>query len=74
MTPTKTNNNWFTHTSDKPYDRHQYKLHTKNNQSMLFDDYEQLRLTWFQTQQTHMLSHVEVLDIKQKKNSEKGFM
>jgi len=41
---------------------------------MLFDDYEQLRLTWFQTQQTYMLSHVEVLDIKQKKNSEKGFM
>ena len=74
MTPTKTNNNWFTHTSDKPYDRHHYKLHTKNNKSILFDNYEQLGSVWSQAQQTHMLSHVEVLDIKQKKNHKKGFM
>ena len=43
MTPTKnTNNDWFTCTSDKPYDRHYY---TVNNQR--FDDYEVLRAYWF---------------------------
>ena len=50
MTPTKTNTNWFTHTSDKPYDRHHYKLHTKNNKSILFDNYEQLGSVWSQAQ------------------------
>ena len=44
MTPTKnTNNDWFTCTSDKPYDRHYYTL---NNQR--FDDYEVLRAYWMQ--------------------------
>ena len=42
MTPT-TNTNWFTCTSDKPYDRHYYTVNNKR-----FDDYEQLRSYWMQ--------------------------
>ena len=34
MTPT-TNSEWFTQTSDKPYDRHYYTINNKR-----FDDYE----------------------------------
>ena len=73
MTPTK-ESNWFTHTSDKPYDRHTYNLCTKNNKSLVFDDYEQLRAAWFQTCHLGQLSHVEILDAQPVRTSDsKGF-
>ena len=53
MTPTTTNNNWFTHTSDKPYDRHYYTINNKR-----FDDYEHLRAYWFNTPITNQVVHV----------------
>ena len=39
---------WFAQTSDEPYDRHQYELQF-NGQSIIFDDYEQMRAYWFQS-------------------------
>ena len=61
MTPTlKT----FTQTSSKPYDRHTYKLHLSDGRTTTFQDYEQLRAYWMQTNQIYGLSHVEVLDTK----------
>jgi hypothetical protein len=59
----------FKQTCDKPYNRHKYKLIFTNEREVLFDDYEDVQLTWFQTP-NQFLSHVEVLDKKQKK---KGF-
>ena len=34
---------YFHQTSDKPYDRHHYKLQFSNGRSVVFEDYEQLR-------------------------------
>ena len=59
MTPT-TDSTWFTHTSDKLYDRHYYTINKKR-----FDDYEQLRAYWWQ--QTITNQTVIVHDYKKKK-------
>ncbi|AOO15542.1 hypothetical protein RW270310_057 [Cyanophage S-RIM12] len=59
MTPT-TDSNWFTHTSDKLYDRHYYTINKKR-----FDDYDQLRQYWWQ--QTITNQTVIVHDYKKKK-------
>tara|TARA_R110002020_G_scaffold388585_1_gene599285 strand:+ start:303 stop:533 length:231 start_codon:yes stop_codon:yes gene_type:complete len=59
---------WFERTSDLPYDRHKYKVHTKTGRTHIFDDYEQVRAIWFQSKQ--LLSHIEVLD---KETKQKGF-
>lgn len=72
MTPTK-KSNWFTQTSDGLYDRHHYELHIKGQQkTVVFEDYEQMRLTWFQTNHLGRLSHVNVID--KPKSKSKGFM
>lgn len=59
----------FTQTSDKSYDRHDYRLVLTDGREIVFGNYEDVQLTWFQTA-SHFLSHVEVLDKKQKS---KGF-
>jgi len=59
MTPT-TDSNWFTHTSDKLYDRHYYTINKQR-----FDDYDQLRQYWWQ--QTITNQTVIVHDYKKKK-------
>jgi ABC-type transporter lipoprotein component MlaA len=59
---------WFERTSDLPYDRQRYKVHTKTGKTHIFDDYEQVRAIWFQSKQ--LLSHIEVLD---KETKQKGF-
>lgn len=59
----------FKQTCDKPYDRHDYKLILSDGKELLFDNYEDVQVTWFQTAQ-QFLSHVEVLD---KKLQSKGF-
>jgi len=61
MTPTIKS---FTCTSTKPYDRHTYKLYLTDGRYKHFQDYEQLRAYWMQTNQIYGLSHVEVLDTK----------
>ena len=61
---------WFAQTSDKPYDRHQYELQF-NGQSIIFDDYDQLRAYWFQSAHNWEGCKVNVLDHeknKQQKN------
>ena len=69
MTPTTTNTEWFTSTSDKPYDRHYYTINNKR-----FDDYEHLRTYWWHKGITKGLT-VNVMDYKKSKhaNSAKGF-
>ena len=54
---------------EKPYLRHHYKLVFEDGKEVIFDNYEDVQVTWFQTA-PQFLSHVEVLD---KKTKSKGF-
>jgi hypothetical protein len=54
---------------EKPYDRHDYKVVYEDGKEVIFDNYEDVQLTWFQ-RGGNFLSHIEVLD-KQKQT--KGF-
>jgi hypothetical protein len=63
----------FKQTSDDPYDRHDYKLVFSDCKTLVFDNYEDLQLVWFQSP-WQFLSHVEVLDKKKKKTKSKGFL
>jgi len=56
----------FKQTSDEPYDRHDYKLITDNGGELIFNNYEDVQLYWFQ-HGGNFLSHIEVLDKKQSK-------
>ena len=38
----------FTMTSDKPYDRHTYKIVLKNGKSVTVEDYDMMRHMWNQ--------------------------
>jgi hypothetical protein len=63
----------FKQTSDKPYLRHDYKVHYTNRKPVIFDNYEDAQLTWVQTPK-QFLSYIEVLDHKEpKKPKVKGF-
>jgi hypothetical protein len=59
----------FKQTCDKPYLRHHYKLVYDSGKEVIFDNYEDAQVTWFQ-HSGNFLSHIEVLDIKKKS---KGF-
>ena len=65
---------WFAQSSDEPYDRHHYRFVYSNKTSVIFESYEQARQEWFNTP-TMFKSHIEVLDIKNKKqkNLKGGF-
>ncbi len=56
----------FKQTSDEPYDRHNYKLVTDNGGELVFDNYEDVQVYWFQ-HGGNFLSHIEVLDKKKSK-------
>lgn len=56
----------FKQTCDKPYTRHHYKLVFDDGREAVFDNYDDVQVTWFQ-REGKFLSHVEVLDIKEKK-------
>ena len=56
----------FKQTSDQLYDRHDYKLIYEDGNQVVFDNYEDVQIFWFQ-RGGNFLSHVEVLDKKQKK-------
>jgi hypothetical protein len=58
----------FKQTSDEPYIRHDYKLIFEDGKQVVFDNYEDVQLTWFQ-RGGNFLSHVEVLD----KIQQRGF-
>ena len=59
----------FKQTSNEPYLRHDYKLIFENGREVIFDNYEDVQVTWFQNG-GNFLSHIEVLDRKQEA---KGF-
>ena len=56
----------FKQTSDEPYIRHHYKLVYSNGQTVVFDNYTDVQVAWFQTP-LEFVSHIEVLDVKEKK-------
>jgi hypothetical protein len=60
----------FSQTCNKPYNKHHYKLVDIDGNEVTFDNYEDVQLTWWNTP-SGFLSHIEVLDIPQKKS--KGF-
>ena len=39
---------YFTQTSDEPYDRHIYELVLPSGKTLVFQDYEHLRSIWFE--------------------------
>jgi hypothetical protein len=60
----------FTLSCPLPYDRHHYKLVYLNGKQVVFDNYEDIKETWWNTESS-LLSHVEVLDLPTK--PKKGF-
>lgn len=62
----------FKQTCDKPYDRHDYKVIDIHGQELIFDNYEDVQLTWWNS--STFLSHVEVLDKQKVKTKTKGFV
>ena len=65
---------WFERTSDEPYDRHHYRFHFTNGESIIFKSYQEVQSKWFQTPALFK-SHIEVLDISDNKTkkSKGGF-
>lgn len=63
---------WFAQTSDKPYDRHQYKIEFDDGRSIIMDSYEELRNVWFEYVRTRKGAKVSVIDKKTQKEV-KGF-
>ena len=71
MTPTIKQSDWFTNTSDEPYDRHFYIANYPDDRTYAFEDYEHLRAHWFQQADTHNAT-VTVMDMQQH-SATKGF-
>jgi hypothetical protein len=59
----------FQQTSDEPYLRHDYKVVFEDGKTVVFDNYEDAQLLWW-NRSGNFLSHIEVLDRKQEA---KGF-
>ena len=59
---------YFTETSDGIYDRHHYRIVNSDGQSVVVDNWEEVRSIWWNNK---FLSHVDVLDIRKKAG--KGF-
>ena len=55
---------YFTHTSDELYDRHHYRVVSKTGKHVDVKSYDEAKEIWWN--QKHILSHIEVLDIKKK--------
>ena len=61
---------YFTLSSDEPYDRHHYKVTSKSGDIITVDNWEDLRTIWWNKKA--FLSHVEVID-KPKAKQSRGF-
>ena len=59
----------FTHTSDRPYKRHRYKVVTKEGKQVITDSWEKAQEMWWNTPK-QFLSHIEILDNEEES---KGF-
>lgn len=49
------------------YDRHEYVLHFKDGRKLVFEDYEYMRSFWMAHASQKVFSHVEVIDMENKK-------
>ena len=58
---------YFTQTSDAPYDRHHYRIHYHGGETKVVESWEEVQEIWWNTI-SQFISHVEVLDIPNKKN------
>jgi hypothetical protein len=56
----------FKQTSNKSYDRHDYKVVYNDGTYQVFDNYEDVQLLWW-NRSGNFLSHIEVLDKKKSK-------
>lgn len=62
----------FTCTSDAPYDRHTYEITLKNDTKVIFDNWEDTQVYWWQhCQIPDFLDLINVID--KKKSKSKGF-
>ena len=52
----------FKQTSDKPYDRHEYKVHFTDGKQVHFKEWALAQHYWFQWYQSGLLDAIEVLD------------
>jgi hypothetical protein len=57
----KKDSRYFTETSKDPYIRHRYKLVDAHGDFVIFDNWEETQMMWWNTP-PHFLSHIEVLD------------
>tara|TARA_B100000927_G_C16333018_1_gene416101 strand:- start:565 stop:795 length:231 start_codon:yes stop_codon:yes gene_type:complete len=69
----KTDPRYFSQTSNKMYDRHHYKVVSKNGDEKVVNSWEDVSCIWWNKK--NILSHVEVLDIStvDKKRQQIGF-
>ena len=63
---------FFEQTSDKPYDRHTYRIELGDGRSVDIDDYIHLRAVWFESVRNYTGCTVTVLDTKQKRKKSNG--
>ena len=62
----------FSCTSDAPYDRHTYEIILKNDTKVIFDNWEDAQVYWWQhCQIPDFLDLINVID--KKKSKSKGF-
>ena len=59
---TKDDPRYFTCTSLEPYDRHQYKIISKDGKELVVDNYMNAQLVWFQSDCGRFLDRIEVID------------
>jgi hypothetical protein len=57
----KNDSRYFAQTSDGPYMRHRYKLVDVHGDFVIFDNWEDTQMMWWNTP-SQFLSHIEVLD------------
>ena len=71
----KSDPQYFEQSSYEPYDRHQYRLDFQEGKSIIFDDYEQMRVFWFEQVRNWHNCTVTILDKNAQKEigSTKGF-
>ena len=58
---------YFTQTSDALYDRHHYRIHYHGGETKVVESWQEVQEIWWNTI-SQFISHVEVLDIPNKKN------
>ena len=61
----------FTIYCDKPYDQNYYELVHHDGKSMLFFEYESIKLYWYHNKE--FVSHVKVIPKQKKSSKAKGF-